>query len=372
MLAIVRCVCVCYDDTFCLNRHLNKRPSASIVIILSLFILIPAVIWPLVMYYASNATGRAFHLKYSNSESTFMAFQNISRDKEERRSSILIALMSVYLLQFLITILLYLKILYTAYMSTTRVSVRPAFEQGRVRQIHDAENTNEQAKERKNGQKPGMKNDPGLHLKCHTRSQTEKNHTDQEKHCQGPKRNQSQQQQCRGTENEEQRMGMSNGEILYNNTFKARGIGSKKHLESLEMKNNVAERHTRKPVTTKEQNRFFEFTNSKGEKKIVQPKVGDRVINIPLTDNVICISRTDIICTIGLSCQLLSLIATFILTIFGFRLSGKILTIYELLTGCYCFEVALFINSVVDPIVSVIFSASFRNALKGLIYPRRR
>ena len=60
MLAIVRCVCVCYDDTFCLNRHLNKRPSASIVIILSLFILIPAVIWPLVMYYASNATGHAF------------------------------------------------------------------------------------------------------------------------------------------------------------------------------------------------------------------------------------------------------------------------------------------------------------------------
>ena len=150
MLAIVRCVCVCYDDTFYLNRHLNKRPSASIVIILSLFILIPAVIWPLVMYYASNATGRAFHLKYSNSESTYMAFQNISRDKEERRSSILIALMSVYLLQFLITILLYLKILYTAYMSTTRVSVRPALEKPTIKQIHDAENTNEQAKVRRN------------------------------------------------------------------------------------------------------------------------------------------------------------------------------------------------------------------------------
>ena len=366
MLAIVRCVCVCYDDTFYLNRHLNKRPNASIVIILSLFILIPAVIWPLVMYYASNATGRAFHLKYSNSESTYMAFQNISRDKEERRSSILIALMSVYLLQFLITILLYLKILYTAYMSTTRVSIRPAFEQGTVRQIHGAENTNEQAKGRRNEQKPGMKNDVGLPSKCHTRSQTANNYTDQHKHFHGPSH------QYRETENKEPRMGMSNGEILSNNTFKARGIGSRKQLESLEMKLKVAERRTRKPGTTKEQNRFFEFTNSKGEKKIVQPKVGDRVINIPLTDNVICISRTDIICTIGLSCQLLSLIATFILTIFGFRLSGKILTIYEFFTGCYCFEVALFMNSVVDPIVSVIFSASFRNALKGLIYPRRR
>ena len=369
MLAIVRCVCVCYDYTFCLNRHLSKRPSASIVIILSLFILIPAIIWPLVMYYASNATGRAFHLKYSSSESTFMAFQNISRDNEEGRSSTLIALLCIFLLQFLITILLYLKILFTAYMSTTRVTVGPALEQGPVRQIHDEENTNEHFKERRNEQKHEIENDVGLRSKCNMRYQTENNYTNQPKHCNEPKRNPS--PQCRETKNEELRVGMSKGEILSNNTFAARAIGSTKQLESLEMKRKVAEQSTRKPGTTKEQNRFFEFTNSKGEKKIVQPKVGDRVINIPLTDNVICISRTDIICTIGLSCQLLSLIATFILTIFGFRLSGKILTIYEFWTGCYCFEVALFINSVVDPIVSVIFSASFRNALKGLIYPRK-
>ena len=370
MLAIVRCVCVCYDDTFYLNRHLNKRPNASIVIILSLFILIPAVIWPLVMYYASNATGRAWYLKYSNSESTYLAFQNISRHEEERRSSTLIALMCIFLLQFLITILLYLKILYTAYMSTTRVSVRPAFEQGTVRQTHDTENTNKQVKGRRNEQNPGLKIDVGLPSKCQTRSQTENTYTNQHKHCHGPKMNQS--QQCLEKRNKERRIGISNGEILSNNTFAARGIGSRKQLESLEMKLKVAERHTKKTRTTKEQNRFFEFTNSKGEKKIVQPKLGDRVINIPLTDNVICISRTDIICTIGLSCQLLSLIATFILAIFGFRGSGKILTIYEFLIGYCCFEVALLINSAIDPIVSVIFSASFRKSLKGLIYPRRR
>ena len=368
MLAIVRCVCVCYDDSFYLNRHLTKRPSVSIVIILSLLILTPAIIWPFVMYYSSNATGRAFHLKYSNIESTFMAFQDISRDEEETRSVIFIALICVHILQFIITILLYLKILSTAYMSTTRVAIRPALEQGMVRQTHDAENTNEHLKEQRNDRKHGMKNDPGINSKCHARSQAGNNYSNQQKHYHGSERN--------STKNEELRLGRksynSKGEILSDNTFAACAIGPRKKLESLEMKCNLDERSTRKPDQSKKQNRFFEFTNSKGEKKIVQPKIGDHVINIPLTNNIICVSRTDIICTIGLSCQLLSLIATFILTIFAFQKSGKILTINELFTGYYCFEIALFINSVVDPIVSVIFSASFRNALKGVIFPRRR
>ena len=253
-------------------------------------------------------------------------------------------------------------------MSTTRVAVRPALETGMARQIHDVENTNEHFKGQRNERKHGMKNDLRLNSKCNARSQDENNYTNQHKHCHGSGRNR--------TEKEELRLASkgyrAKGEILSDNTFAACTIGPRKKLASLEMKCNVDEPLTRKPGQTKEQNRFFEFTNSKGEKKIVQPKIGDHVINIPLTDNIICVSRTDIICTIGLSCQLLSLIATFILTIFGFRLSGKILTIYEFFTGYYCLEVALFINSVVDPIVSVIFSASFRNALKYLIYPRRR
>lgn len=368
MLAIVRCVCVCYDDTFYLNRHLTKRPSASIVTVLSLFILIPAVIWPLVMYYASDATGHAFHLTSSNTESTFMMFQNISRDKEETRSILFIALISILFLQFLMTILLYLKILHTAYMSTTRVAVRPALEQGMARQIHDTENTNEHFKGQKNDHKHGRKNDLSLSFQLNERSQTENNYTNQYKHYHGSGGNR--------IANKELRLGRngyrSKGESLSDNTSAARAVGSRRKLESLEMKCIVDKQHTKKPGQSKKQNRFFEFTNSKGEKKIVQPKIGDHVINIPLTDNIICVSRTDVICTIGFSCQLLGLIATFILTIFGFRMSGKIVTVYEFFTGYYCLELALFINSVVDPIVSVIFSSSFRNALKCLIYPRRR
>ena len=133
----------------------------------------------------------------------------------------------------------------------------------------------------------------------------------------------------------------------------------------------IAEKRKTIRSVNKKHDQSMEFVNSKGEKKIVQPKLGDRVINIPLTDTVLCISRTDVICTIGLSCQLLSLITTFILLIFGFRISGKIVTMDEFFFAYYCMEIALLVNSVIDPIVSIIFSTKFRDALKGLIRSHR-
>ena len=133
----------------------------------------------------------------------------------------------------------------------------------------------------------------------------------------------------------------------------------------------IAEKRKTIRSVNKKHDQSMEFVNSKGEKKIVQPKLGDRVINIPLTDTVLCISQTDVICTIGLSCQLLSLIATFILLIFGFRISGKIVTMNEFFTAYYCMQIALLLNSVIDPIVSVIFSTNFRDALKCLLRSHR-
>ena len=111
----------------------------------------------------------------------------------------------------------------------------------------------------------------------------------------------------------------------------------------------------------------FKRVNSEGQKTILQPKRGDRVVKIPYTNALLCISKKDVICTVGLACQLSSLITTFILTIFALRISGKIVTVYELFQGYYCLEVALIINSVVDPIVCVIFSKKFRNAFESMI-----
>ena len=126
ILATIRYVCVCHDSSHRLNRYLKNRPGLILVISLSLLILIPAIIWPVVMYYGSNVTGRAYHLKYSHLKSTIVAFQNVGDNQKDKRSIFRIVLICFYILQFLSTILLYLKILYTAYMSTTRVAVRNA------------------------------------------------------------------------------------------------------------------------------------------------------------------------------------------------------------------------------------------------------
>ena len=102
-----------------------------------------------------------------------------------------------------------------------------------------------------------------------------------------------------------------------------------------------------KPITTIPENKassinksFLNATNSEGRKTYLQPKLGDHIVNIPLSNIVFCVSQKDIVCTIGLSCQLTSLVLTFILTILGFQISGKIVPIDDFFPTYYCLEAA--------------------------------
>ena len=339
---MIRYVSVCYDSSHRLKRYLTNRPSLMLVSILSLLILIPAIIWSVVMYYGSNVTGRAYHLKYSQPRSTIVAFQNVGDNQQDKRSIFRIVLICFYILQFLSTIVLYLKILYTAYMSTTRVAVRNAIGQDAIG-LPDGE-TNTHAHMKGTRGSPWTKSKTNVRLDYISKRNTNK---------------------TSGVEmnilaNEDVR---SDNNVAQNITEVRKTLGKNKLI--------IAEKRKSIRSVNKRHDQSFEFVNSKGEKKTVQPKLGDRVINIPLTDSVLCISQTDVICTIGLSCQLLSLITTFILLIFGFRISGKIVTMNEFFTAYYCMEIALLVNSVIDPIVSVIFSTKFRDALKCLIRSHR-
>ena len=325
-----------------MNRYLKNRPGLILVISLSLLILIPAIIWPVVMYYGSNVTGRAYHLKYSHLKSTIVAFQNVGDNQQDKRSIFRIVLICFYILQFLSTILLYLKILYTAYMSTTRVAVRNAVGKGTIGITDGETNAHVHVKGTRGGTQTKNEND----VIVDNISQRNTNKTFDIK--------------MNNWANEET---IPDNNAAQNVTMVRKTTGKNKLI--------IAEERKTIRSVNKKHGQSVEFVNSKGEKKIVQPKLGDRVINIPLTDTVLCISRTDVICTIGLSCQLLSLITTFILLIFGFRISGKIVTMNEFFAAYYCMEIALLVNSVIDPIVSVIFSTNFRDALKCLIRSHR-
>ena len=339
---MIRYVCVCYDSSHRLNRYLTNRPGLILVIILSLLILIPAIIWPVVMYYGSNVTGRAYHLKYSHLKSTIVAFQNVGDDRKDRRSIFRIVLICFYILQFVSTILLYLKILYTAYMSTTRVAVRNALGKDAIGSTGGETNSHPLVQGTSGSKCTNTEND--VRLDYISKRNTNKT-------------------------SDVEMNNWTNGEIKSDNNVAQNVTVARKTAGKGKL--SIAEKRKTIRSVNKKHDQSMEFVNSKGEKKIVQPKLGDRVINIPLTDTVLCISRTDVICTIGLSCQLLSLITTFILLIFGFRISGKIVTMDEFFFAYYCMEIALLVNSVIDPIVSIIFSTKFRDALKGLIRSHR-
>ena len=355
------------DDSFRLHRYLKREIDAAMIAVLSMVILIPAIIWLFVMFFGSDATGLPYHLQFSATKDTVVAFQNIVHDQKRTRSPILIALVCFHVLQFIGTIWFYFKILYLAYMSSTKVASRVEMEDG-VDDPNNARLTNQVTlNERKkyNREEEDSINILGKELLA---IETISSQIDQQ----------------------DKRLQRDNGEIYIadqNNKKTSldekmiRGTVEKTHTNKqfanapnvtsnilLTSKGNTnCHQSVRKTKNTHLKRHAFQRVSSDGRRLVIQPKLGDHVVNIPCTNVVVCISQKDIICTIGLACQLLSLIITFILTIFAFRISGKIVTVYEFFRSYYCLESALIINSVVDPIVCVVFSHNFREAFKNMM-----
>ena len=94
------------------------------------------------MFVGSEATGRPYHLQFSKAKETVVAFQNIARDQERTRSPFLITLLCFHALQFSGTVWIYCKILYLAYMSTTKVATLEVVQDNLVN-LTDTTNTNQ-------------------------------------------------------------------------------------------------------------------------------------------------------------------------------------------------------------------------------------
>ena len=400
MLAIIRYVCICLDDGYRLRRYFRKKADCMMVSILSLLILIPAIIWAILLFYGSDATGRSWHLTFSHEQKTVVAFQDIGDRQERIKSPILLTMICIHLFQFMGTISVYCKILYAGYMSTTRVATRVVTDDN-MNKKRETLNIHQVRKIRRfpYGNEPkNTRNDTSetQHAVKFTSSEME------------PQRNRFPDSQIEGRDSSKNICIISNEtpilkslnsmspakpntsgrgnnfQLLRSNTI---APVLKEHQFSVADEENIinANFHNNKSIPNSKgpnndrlkqlnlnskarrkrlRSKSMEVENLAGRKTIIQPKLGDRIVNIPYTNVVLCLSQKDIICTIGLSCQLASLIVTFILSIIGFRTSGKIITIYEFLVAYYCLEVALIINSVVDPILCLMFSSDFRDALK--------
>ena len=92
-----------------------------------------------------------------------------------------------------------------------------------------------------------------------------------------------------------------------------------------------------------------------------------RLVNIPLTSAVICISRKDIICTASLSLQVLCLLATHFLSMYTYKISGKEVPLERYLSALRTWEISLLMITMVDPLSCIIFSSSYRAAARDIL-----
>ena len=238
------------------------KVTTRMVLLILLATTIPAIIWALIMFYAGKACGLPYHAKFSPEEGAVILFQDLDDEQRGKTRIPGIILGCLLALQIVVTIVLYLKILFRTYMATIRVALR----------------------------KTGI------------------------------------------------------------------GDGS---LDTTDTTDNEDVRKADK-IKTERRNMFSLPHREDYEDR--PPRTGTYMVNVPMTKVVICVSKQDIVCTASLSSQVASLIVTFILTIVGFSISGKIVTIDRFFTSYYCTEVALIMSSIVDPLTCVLFSRNFRKA----------
>ena len=98
---------------------------------------------------------------------------------------------------------------------------------------------------------------------------------------------------------------------------------------------------------------------------------GVHKLPVPLTKVVLCLSNSDITCSISLTLQLICLCITHMLTVFSFKIAGQEVSLERYMLSVYSMEVAFLINTMVDPIVCIIFSSNYRNAAKAIMTLRR-
>ena len=412
VLAIIRYVCCCLGPNYRIYGYFKKKIGGMMILILSISIIIPAIMMTLTIFVGGKFSGRAWHFQFSSTKETVVAFQKLARDEERTGAPIMIAIIGFHFLQFVGTISCYCKILYIAYMSTTRIStieLSPdvTFEpQGTMntnqvsngrfrkhnRELEDARSSLEQnylvlktisyridqqgtnetndnirADNVENNDKISPcdrnKNESLITGKCNIGNQSLLKCKDHKSCRCDTKDKLKTSNKLRANKPTsiskvshvvgEQNGGIENLQVGFNSKL---FVSRKQNCDKIQ---SIDERKK-----TRIKREAIQRVDSDSGKKIIQPKLGDRVVSIPRTNVVLCISRTDVICTIALACQLSSLVITFILTIFGIRIAGKIVTIHEYFLAGYFLEIALIINSVVDPIICVVFSSDFRDACK--------
>ena len=386
MLALFRYLAVCHSTNSRFDDIVKGRPSIRGIILIFLGILAPAIIFSASMYFGISATGKMWNfvpiLNSPNSTDviTVMAYQHVDKNKRGSGTVVVIIMSCLLALQTLITFFLYASICYTSYQSTINVALK------NVSQHEQSLNATHPMKHRAaTKQNPNENNNPedielqDIESADEVKILPEQKDTDA---------NNSKNCDCSKNNNIRESYNISNEpESKYKVSFKALyEIKTKKPSQQTKADPNAIEVISVETVRAKDHGTTggFEPCAKKKRKvflptaedyKRVIPISGAKLVAVPLTNVVLCLSRHDIVCTASLTSQLVCLLITHVLTVFGFRISGEMVSIDAYDASTFAFEIAFLINTLVDPFICIIFSTSFRCAalefLKGTLKEKR-
>ena len=423
LLAFIRYVTVCLDNSSWWQKKVDTKPNIQIICVFLSAIVIPSILWTSTMYFGSDATGKLWYFKpqiNANESYSVIAFQAIQEHKRYN-TSMAVVITTACLLSLQITITLYfcIKISLTSLRTTIAIALKDngseeielkeigssrvnAAEAQRVvscsstmqrrnsAQLFAKSVLNrmlERERKNKNDKNPGTDNHDSNEI-CFTRDSNhcvldydKRNKTNSSENIdeQVPKISVTdfKSDQCNGaindiTENPDAIFTISNEVIdLKDDDSKFTYLDTSSHLDldssigNEDILSHIDLDNTKtKKVLKRRKRKIFPKVN---DYKPVVPISGAKLVNIPLTSAVICVSRKDIICTTSLVLQVVCLIITYILSFNGFNISGKEVPLESYIWAIRFIELSLLMITMVDPITSMIFSSNYRIAAKNIL-----
>ena len=89
-----------------------------------LAIITPSAVWTISMFFGNSASGKVWHFQYFQNSSDVMAFQEL-QDEERDTNRVVIGLVCYLVLQLIVTLAFYSKILYKTYASFLNTVLKP-------------------------------------------------------------------------------------------------------------------------------------------------------------------------------------------------------------------------------------------------------
>lgn len=330
MLAFFRYISVCLHANSWCSKQTALTPTIKSVLGILVMLLTPSIIWTASMFFGCPAAGKVWNFtptSNSTNTSNITAFQDVT-EKDRGRGKSGITVMAIFLiLQLIVTLFLYIKICHTCFKSTRNISLKrepsPNINSEKLDVLKRKCGCNDVPMAQMNE----ILRTPNCRDKTYPHRKMTKSISFSESNLQFnflnnqtiPKRSQS----CR-KDNRISAKKTQNGPI-------ASYGGSKTGLQS---------------------NRNY-------------------FLKIPRSEKIVSVSRKDIFCTTSLTLQLLCLLITHSLTIFAFSISGKRVSLKRFILSYYAFEIALLINTIVHPLVCILFSSNYRDASKSILFKIR-